>query len=63
MHSDAVGVRKARKLAGSFNLPIIGIHHMEAHALGARYGSKNDIMNEEQRIAQPHKTTMCTKTY
>ena len=33
----AVGVRKARKIAGSFNLPIIGVHHMEAHALVARY--------------------------
>ncbi|KAJ8748955.1 hypothetical protein K2173_013393 [Erythroxylum novogranatense] len=31
-----VGVRKARKLAGSFSLPIIGVHHMEAHALVAR---------------------------
>ncbi|KAF9616698.1 hypothetical protein IFM89_031715 [Coptis chinensis] len=31
-----VGVRKARKLAGSFSLPIVGIHHMEAHALVAR---------------------------
>ncbi|CAI0439388.1 unnamed protein product [Linum tenue] len=31
-----VGVRKARKLAGAFNLPIIGVHHMEAHALVAR---------------------------
>ncbi|KAJ6328436.1 hypothetical protein OIU76_005968 [Salix suchowensis] len=31
-----VGVRKARKLAGSFNLPIISIHHMEAHCLVAR---------------------------
>ncbi|KAF5731652.1 hypothetical protein HS088_TW18G00336 [Tripterygium wilfordii] len=31
-----VGVRKARKIAGCFNLPIIGIHHMEAHALVAR---------------------------
>ncbi|KDP28771.1 hypothetical protein JCGZ_14542 [Jatropha curcas] len=31
-----VGVQKARKLAGSFNLPIVGIHHMEAHALVAR---------------------------
>ncbi|BBG97401.1 glycoprotease 1, partial [Prunus dulcis] len=31
-----VGVRKARKIAGSFNLPIIGVHHMEAHALVAR---------------------------
>ncbi|CAN1345985.1 Probable tRNA N6-adenosine threonylcarbamoyltransferase, mitochondrial [Linum perenne] len=31
-----VGVRKAHKLAGAFNLPIIGVHHMEAHALVAR---------------------------
>ncbi|XP_050236642.1 probable tRNA N6-adenosine threonylcarbamoyltransferase, mitochondrial [Mercurialis annua] len=31
-----VGVRKARKLAGTFGLPIVGIHHMEAHALVAR---------------------------
>ncbi|PSS21574.1 TRNA N6-adenosine threonylcarbamoyltransferase [Actinidia chinensis var. chinensis] len=31
-----VGVQKARKIAGTFNLPIVGIHHMEAHALVAR---------------------------
>ncbi|CAN0889849.1 Probable tRNA N6-adenosine threonylcarbamoyltransferase, mitochondrial [Linum grandiflorum] len=31
-----VGVQKAHKLAGAFNLPIVGIHHMEAHALVAR---------------------------
>ncbi|XP_047951400.1 probable tRNA N6-adenosine threonylcarbamoyltransferase, mitochondrial [Salvia hispanica] len=31
-----VGVRKARKLAGAYTLPIIGVHHMEAHALVAR---------------------------
>eukprot|EP00262_Sarcandra_glabra_P020625 TRINITY_DN8327_c0_g1_i1.p1 TRINITY_DN8327_c0_g1~~TRINITY_DN8327_c0_g1_i1.p1 ORF type:complete len:473 (+),score=84.38 TRINITY_DN8327_c0_g1_i1:52-1470(+) len=31
-----VGVRKARKTAGEFNLPIVGVHHMEAHALVAR---------------------------
>ncbi|KAL8495624.1 hypothetical protein ACS0TY_019661 [Phlomoides rotata] len=31
-----VGVRKARKLAGAYALPIIGVHHMEAHALVAR---------------------------
>ncbi|XP_057807379.1 probable tRNA N6-adenosine threonylcarbamoyltransferase, mitochondrial isoform X3 [Salvia miltiorrhiza] len=30
-----VGVRKARKLAGAYTLPIIGVHHMEAHALVA----------------------------
>ncbi|GAY41966.1 hypothetical protein CUMW_063350 [Citrus unshiu] len=33
-----VGVQKARKIAGQFNLPIVGVHHMEAHALVARQG-------------------------
>ncbi|KAJ7950964.1 glycoprotease 1 [Quillaja saponaria] len=31
-----LGVQKARKIARNFNLPIVGIHHMEAHALVAR---------------------------
>ncbi|KAL2234012.1 probable tRNA N6-adenosine threonylcarbamoyltransferase, mitochondrial isoform X1 [Sesamum indicum] len=31
-----VGVRKARKVAGTYALPIVGVHHMEAHALVAR---------------------------
>ncbi|KAF7826026.1 putative tRNA N6-adenosine threonylcarbamoyltransferase, mitochondrial [Senna tora] len=31
-----VGVQKARRIAGGFNLPTIGIHHMEAYALVAR---------------------------
>ncbi|KAK2650574.1 hypothetical protein Ddye_018063 [Dipteronia dyeriana] len=31
-----VGVQKARKIASCFNLPIIGVHHMEAHAVVAR---------------------------
>ncbi|XP_020883227.1 probable tRNA N6-adenosine threonylcarbamoyltransferase, mitochondrial isoform X2 [Arabidopsis lyrata subsp. lyrata] len=31
-----VGVRKARSVAGNFSLPIVGVHHMEAHALVAR---------------------------
>ncbi|XP_072958226.1 probable tRNA N6-adenosine threonylcarbamoyltransferase, mitochondrial isoform X1 [Typha angustifolia] len=31
-----VGVSKARRVAGMFNLPIVGVHHMEAHALVAR---------------------------
>ncbi|KAK6162527.1 hypothetical protein DH2020_002368 [Rehmannia glutinosa] len=35
-----VGVRKARKLAGAYALPIVGIHHMEAHALVARLVEK-----------------------
>ncbi|CAI9103674.1 OLC1v1002204C2 [Oldenlandia corymbosa var. corymbosa] len=35
-----VGVQKARKIAGSFNLPLVGVHHMEAHALVARLVEK-----------------------
>ncbi|GFY94228.1 glycoprotease 1 [Actinidia rufa] len=35
-NSRGIGVQKARKIAGTFNLPIVGIHHMEAHALVAR---------------------------
>jgi N6-L-threonylcarbamoyladenine synthase len=35
-----VGVRKARILAGKHNLPMVGIHHMEAHALVARLTEK-----------------------
>lgn len=31
-------MQKARKIAGQFNLPIVGVHHMEAHALVARQG-------------------------
>ncbi|GAU25652.1 hypothetical protein TSUD_265780 [Trifolium subterraneum] len=38
---NAVGVQKARRIAGGFNLPIIGIHHMEAHALVARLIEKD----------------------
>ncbi|XP_015888677.3 probable tRNA N6-adenosine threonylcarbamoyltransferase, mitochondrial [Ziziphus jujuba] len=36
-----VGVRKARKIAGRFNLPIVGVHHMEAHTLVARLTEKD----------------------
>ncbi|XP_031269690.1 probable tRNA N6-adenosine threonylcarbamoyltransferase, mitochondrial isoform X4 [Pistacia vera] len=31
-----VGVQKARNIASRFNLPVVGVHHMEAHALVAR---------------------------
>ncbi|KAG2326217.1 hypothetical protein Bca52824_008945 [Brassica carinata] len=33
---ELIGVQKARRVAGAFNLPIVGVHHMEAHALVAR---------------------------
>ncbi|XP_057455372.1 probable tRNA N6-adenosine threonylcarbamoyltransferase, mitochondrial isoform X1 [Lotus japonicus] len=36
-----VGVQKAWRIAGAFNLPIVGIHHMEAHALVARLIEKD----------------------
>nr|GLL40712.1 probable tRNA N6-adenosine threonylcarbamoyltransferase, mitochondrial [Ipomoea trifida] len=31
-----VGVQKARRIAGAHSLPIVGVHHMEAHTLVAR---------------------------
>nr|ABA98522.2 Glycoprotease family protein, expressed [Oryza sativa Japonica Group] len=36
-----VGVHKARKIAKSFRLPIVGVHHMEAHALVSRLVNKD----------------------
>ncbi|VAI28129.1 unnamed protein product [Triticum turgidum subsp. durum] len=33
-----VGVHKARKIAKVFGLPIVGVHHMEAHALVSSEG-------------------------
>ncbi|GJN05488.1 hypothetical protein PR202_ga23117 [Eleusine coracana subsp. coracana] len=35
-----VGVHKARKIAKEFGLPIVGVHHMEAHALVSRLVNK-----------------------
>lgn len=31
---------ESSKIVRSFNLPIIGVHHMEAYALVARYGNE-----------------------
>jgi len=36
-----VGVHKARKIAKVFGLPIVGVHHMEAHALVSRLMKKD----------------------
>ncbi|XP_074263183.1 putative tRNA N6-adenosine threonylcarbamoyltransferase, mitochondrial isoform X2 [Silene latifolia] len=36
-----VGVRKAREIASNFQLPIVGVHHMEAHTLVARLSDKD----------------------
>ncbi|XP_047049525.1 probable tRNA N6-adenosine threonylcarbamoyltransferase, mitochondrial [Lolium rigidum] len=36
-----VGVHKARKIAKVFGLPIVGVHHMEAHALVSRLVKKD----------------------
>ncbi|CAH9102339.1 unnamed protein product [Cuscuta epithymum] len=35
-----VGVRKARQIAGAHNLPMVGVHHMEAHTLVARLAER-----------------------
>ncbi|PWA67123.1 glycoprotease 1 [Artemisia annua] len=36
-----VGVQKARNIAATYQLPIVGVHHMEAHALVARLCDKD----------------------
>ncbi|XP_066314234.1 probable tRNA N6-adenosine threonylcarbamoyltransferase, mitochondrial isoform X2 [Miscanthus floridulus] len=36
-----VGVHKARQVAKAFGLPIVGVHHMEAHALVSRLVNKD----------------------
>ncbi|KAH9627453.1 hypothetical protein KSS87_006144 [Heliosperma pusillum] len=36
-----VGVRKAREIASNFQLPIVGVHHMEAHTLVARLSDQD----------------------
>ncbi|XP_006644093.1 probable tRNA N6-adenosine threonylcarbamoyltransferase, mitochondrial [Oryza brachyantha] len=36
-----VGVHKARQIAKAFRLPIVGVHHMEAHALVSRLVNKD----------------------
>ena len=60
---NVVGVRKAREIAGHFQLPIVGVHHMEAHTLVARYWSnygsppsfpkqkmKKDVKNSQRKF-------------
>jgi hypothetical protein len=36
-----VGVRKAKTVAGKHNLPMVGVHHMETHALVSRLTEKH----------------------
>ena len=38
-----VGVKKAHELAQQYNLKLVPIHHMEAHALVARLGADVDF--------------------
>ncbi|KAF9201709.1 hypothetical protein BGZ49_008077 [Haplosporangium sp. Z 27] len=40
-HSLGVGLNAAKTLAAALNKPLIGVHHMEAHALTARLTTKN----------------------
>ncbi|KAF9108208.1 hypothetical protein BGX27_008433 [Mortierella sp. AM989] len=40
-HCLGVGLNAAKTLAAALNKPLIGVHHMEAHALTARLTTKN----------------------
>jgi len=50
-------VRKARLIAGKHNLPMVGVHHMEAHALVARLTEKElQFVSMHQPPPQSKKT-------
>ncbi|KAG0239888.1 glycoprotease family-domain-containing protein [Mortierella sp. GBAus27b] len=42
-HSLGVGLNAAKTLAAALNKPLIGVHHMEAHALTARLTTENPL--------------------
>jgi glycoprotease/Kae1 family metallohydrolase len=43
-----VGVRKARSLSRTSHLPLVPVHHMEAHALIARMGAGQGQQQQQQ---------------
>ncbi|KAF9969886.1 hypothetical protein BGZ73_007564 [Actinomortierella ambigua] len=54
-HSLGVGLNAAKSLAAALDRPLIGVHHMEAHALTARLttmptemGSQQTLLEEEE---------------
>ncbi|KAK2975311.1 hypothetical protein RJ640_015989 [Escallonia rubra] len=48
-----VGVQKARRIAGTYSLPVVGVHHMEAHALVAR--ERHAVVNKYDELPHPWK--------
>ncbi|KAF9365290.1 hypothetical protein BGX34_010596 [Mortierella sp. NVP85] len=51
-HSLGVGLNAAKTLAAALNKPLIGVHHMEAHALTARLTTENPSLAKD-RSAPP----------
>jgi len=45
-----VGVRKAYKLAAELQIPVVRIHHMEAHAMVTRMPSLLKIMADKAKV-------------
>ena len=43
-----VGVRKAQKISGEYGIPIVPVHHMEAHCLVARVKEEEWNANSEE---------------
>ncbi|KAF9929151.1 hypothetical protein FBU30_001828 [Linnemannia zychae] len=50
-HSLGVGLNAAKTLAAALNKPLIGVHHMEAHALTARLTTQNPDLSDNQDIS------------
>ncbi|KAF9178665.1 hypothetical protein BGZ51_007595 [Haplosporangium sp. Z 767] len=47
-HCLGVGLNAAKTLAAALNKPLIGVHHMEAHALTARLTTRDPATDQDQ---------------
>jgi tRNA threonylcarbamoyl adenosine modification protein TsaD len=55
-----VGVRKARSVARAAGVPLVPVHHMEAHALVARLAAQQE--QQQEGVAAAATTTTTTET-
>ncbi|KAG0042795.1 hypothetical protein BGZ83_012178 [Gryganskiella cystojenkinii] len=65
-HSLGVGLNAAKTLAAALNKPLIGVHHMEAHALTARLTTQDpdhvSHYSSQERTPEPTSAASTTAT-
>ncbi|KAF9937900.1 hypothetical protein BGZ67_000734 [Mortierella alpina] len=62
-HCLGVGLNAAKTLAAALNKPLIGVHHMEAHALTARLTTVDPDLKVVGQDGDHATTTMASKGY